>query len=180
MVIWTIGHSTRTLDVFLGLLAAHEITRLADVRRYPASRKYPHFNQEALRDSLARAGITYTAMPQLGGRRQPRLDSRNTAWRNTSFRGYADYMETPIFRASIARLTELAQHDRTAVMCAEAVWWRCHRALIADDLKAAGHRVCHILDGHETQEHPYTSAARVEHGKLSYAPNGMADRSSSR
>jgi len=168
--LWTIGHSTRTLDDFLGLLVRHEITALVDVRRFAASRKYPHFNHDALDTSLARAGIEYVPMPDLGGRRRPRPDSRNTVWRNTSFRGYADYMETPEFHAAVARLAELARHKRTAVMCSEAVWWRCHRALIADCLKAAGYRVCHILDARKTEEHPYTSAARIENGKLSYVP----------
>lgn len=170
LTIWTIGHSTRTLDEFVGLLVLHEISALVDVRRFAGSRKYPHFNHESLKNSLARVGIDYIPMPGLGGRRQPRNHSRNTVWRNASFRGYADHMETSEFRTAIVHLTEIAQEKRTVVMCAEAVWWRCHRALIADCLKAAGYRVCHILDAHKTEEHPYTSAARIENGKLSYAP----------
>ncbi|HSU24752.1 MAG TPA: DUF488 domain-containing protein, partial [Pyrinomonadaceae bacterium] len=143
--IWTIGHSTRTLDEFLQLLAVNEISLLADVRRFPASRKYPQFNQDALKASLRDAGITYAAFPELGGRRRPRPDSRNTVWRNQSFRGYADYMETDAFREGVARLWKMACHERTAVMCAEAVWWRCHRALIADYLKSRGAAVHHII-----------------------------------
>src|SRR3569833_1555872 len=168
--LWTIGHSTRTLDDFLGLLVRHEITALVDVRRFAASRKYPHFNHDALDTSLARAGFEYVPMPDLGGRRRPRdipvspcnrlsRETRCCARRCCGCRA-----------AAVARLAELARHKRTAVMCSEAVWWRCHRALIADCLKAAGYRVCHILDARKTEEHPYTSAARIENGILSYVP----------
>lgn len=166
--IWTIGHSTRSLAEFLELLAANKIEALADVRQFPASRRYPHFNQRELSQSLAQAGIEYVSLPELGGRRKPRPDSRNTAWRNESFRGYADYMETPEFRTGIQRLLALAPHKRTAVMCSEALWWRCHRALICDYLKAAGMTVEHIVDLKKNETHPYTSAARLEDGKLSY------------
>jgi uncharacterized protein (DUF488 family) len=170
LTVWTVGHSTRTLDEFLELLTANDIEALADVRRFPASRKHPHFNQDALRDSLSGIGVEYVPLPELGGRRRPRPDSHNTVWRNESFRGYADYMETEGFRAGIKRLLELARRRRTAVMCAEAVWWRCHRSLIADYLKAGGVCVRHILDGTTTEIHPYTSAARVRDGRLSYSP----------
>ena len=170
MTIWTIGHSTRSLGEFLGLLGGHAIEALADVRRFPASRKYPHFNQDALRQSLLAAGVEYVPLPELGGRRRPRPDSPNTVWRNESFRGYADYMETGEFRAGVERLLELARRKRTAVMCAEAVWWRCHRALIADYLKAAGVCVRHIMADRKDEVHPYTSAARVADGRLSYSP----------
>jgi uncharacterized protein (DUF488 family) len=170
LTVWTVGHSTRTLDEFLELLTANDIEALADVRRFPASRKHPHFNQDALRDSLSGIGVEYVPLPELGGRRRPRPDSHNTVWRNESFRGYADYMETEGFRAGIKRLLELARRRRTAVMCAEAVWWRCHRSLIADYLKAGGVCVRHILDGTTTEIHSYTSAARIRDGRLSYSP----------
>jgi uncharacterized protein (DUF488 family) len=168
--IWTIGHSTRTLDEFLDLLTVNTIEALADVRRFPASRKYPHFNQDALRNSLPGIGLEYVPLPELGGRRRPHPNSHNTVWRNESFRGYADYMETQGFHAGIERLLELARRKRTAVMCAEALWWRCHRSLIADYLKAAGVCVRHIIDGTNSEIHPYTSAARFRDGKLSYLP----------
>lgn len=170
MTFWTIGHSTRTLDEFLHLLEVHGIEALADVRRFPGSRKYPQFDQDALRAALAGVGVEYLALPELGGRRRPRHDSRNTVWRNESFRGYADHMETETFAAGIERLLALAGRKRTVVMCAEAVWWRCHRALIADYLKAAGICVRHILDANSSQVHPYTSAARLQNGKLVYTP----------
>ena len=144
-MIWTIGHSTRTLEEFIGLLQAQEIRVVADVRHYPGSRRVPHFNKEPLAKSLAAAGIEYVHLPELGGRRRARVDSPNTAWRNEAFRGYADYMMTPAFRTGIERLLDLAGRSRTAILCAEAVWWRCHRGLIADDLKVAGHEVTHIL-----------------------------------
>jgi len=169
LTIWTIGHSTRTLDEFLELLSVHAIEALADVRRFPGSRKYPHFDREALRESLANVGIEYVPLPELGGRRKPRTDSRNTAWRNESFRGYADYMETPGYRNGIERLVDLARRKRTAILCAEAVWWRCHRSLIADDLKAAGVCVRHIVGKAHSSIHPYTSAARLQDGRLSYS-----------
>ncbi len=168
LTIWTIGHSTRRLVEFLELLNANRIETVADVRRFPASRRYPHFNQRELSRSLAQAGMEYLSLPELGGRRKPRTDSRNTAWRNDVFRGYADYMETPEFRAGIERLLTVARLRRTATMCSEALWWRCHRSLISDFLKAAGVAVEHILDLHKNESHPYTSAARLEDGKLSY------------
>ena len=171
LTIWTVGHSTRTLGEFIDLLTVYEIEALADVRRFPASRKYPHFHQDALRVSLPEVGVEYALLPELGGRRRPRPDSHNTVWRNESFRGYADYMETEGFRAGIERILELASRKRTAVMCAEAVWWRCHRSLIADYLKAAGVCVRHILDGTKSELHPYTSAARFKDGTLSYSPD---------
>jgi uncharacterized protein (DUF488 family) len=170
LTVWTVGHSTRSLREFLDLLAAHGIEALADVRRFPASRKHPHFGQAALRDALREVGVEYVPLPELGGRRRPRPGSHNTVWRNESFRGYADYMETEDFRAGARRLLELARRKRTAVMCAEAVWWRCHRALIADYLKVAGVCVRHIIDDTKSEAHPYTSAARLEDGRLSYSP----------
>ncbi len=170
MRIWTIGHSTRTFDEFLALLQSADIGGVADVRRFPGSRRLPHFGRENLAEALARAGVAYEHLPELGGRRRPRPDSPNTAWRDESFRGYADYMITHEFRAGIAHLLELGGRTRTAFMCAEALWWHCHRGLIADYLKAHGHDVLHILGPGKIEPHPYTSAARIVNGVLSYAP----------
>lgn len=172
MDVWTVGHSTRTAESFVALLQAHRIEALADVRRYPASRRHPHFNSATLAASLEDARISYLPMPELGGRRAARPDSRNTVWRDPSFRGYADYMETPAFEAALEQLIAHAAKTRTAIMCAEAVWWQCHRQMIADALKARGHRVLHIMDDAKVTEHPFTSAARVIGGKLCY---GAAD-----
>jgi uncharacterized protein (DUF488 family) len=141
---------------------------LIDVRRYPASRRYPHFNAQPLADALAPASIGYVSIPELGGRRQPRPDSRNTAWRNPSFRGYADYMETAEFAQAVDQVAVMAQSDRVAIMCSEAVWWRCHRGLIADYLKIRGYPVIHLLSTTSHEDHPYTSASRIVDGRLSY------------
>lgn len=171
--LWTIGHSTRDLDEFIGLLLGNDIEVLADVRHFPGSRKYPHFNAEPLRKTIRDADISYEPFTELGGRRKVHPDSPNTAWRLPAFRGYADYMQTADFRAGIERLKELANRKRTAIMCAEAVWWRCHRGLISDVFKLNGARVLHITGSGEPREHPYTSAAHVENGKLDYAsPQG--------
>jgi uncharacterized protein (DUF488 family) len=173
MRIWTIGHSTRTIEIFISLLEEHGIKVLADVRTLPGSKRYPQFNKETLADSLGKAGVRYEHFPELGGRRKPRSDSRNTAWRNASFRGYADYMETEQFRKGVERLLDLAgQAGSTALMCAEAVWWRCHRGLISDYLKVRGIEVGHILDANKAELHPYTSAAQIVRGELSYANEG--------
>jgi uncharacterized protein (DUF488 family) len=170
MRIWAIGHSTRTIEKFISLLEEHGIKSLADVRLLPGSRRYPQFNRETLADSLGNAGIRYEHFPELGGRRKARSDSRNTAWRNESFRGYADYMETEEFHKGVGRLLDLAtQAGSTAIMCAEAVWWRCHRSLISDYLKTRGIEVTHIVDAHKTEPHPYTSAAQIVDDRLSYA-----------
>lgn len=166
--IWTIGHSTRPGPAFIALLTHHGIDTLADVRTHPGSRRYPQFNQDTLRAALAEAGIAYTHMPELGGRRKPRPDSINTAWRNDSFRGYADYMQSPVFEAGLARLQALAAGHRVAIMCAEAVWWQCHRGLIADALKVRGFDVLHIESEAAPKPHPYTPAARIVEGRLLY------------
>jgi uncharacterized protein (DUF488 family) len=167
--IWTIGHSNKPLEGFVLLLRSHQIEALADVRRFPGSRRYPHFNGELLANSLAGACIEYSHFPELGGRRPTRKDSPNTAWRNDAFRGYADFMMTEEFQRGIERLLGIAEKKRTAVMCAEALWWQCHRSLIADFLKARGMRVWHIMGEAKVEEHPYTSPARIVDGKLSYA-----------
>ena len=174
--IWTIGHSTRPIEEFIDLLREFEIGVLVDVRHYPGSRRYPHFHKEALRGALGAAGIRYEHLVELGGRRPARPDSHNLAWRNASFRGYADYMETEPFRAGVERLLDIARTDRTAIMCSEAVWWRCHRSMIADYLKAMGVEVLHILSRSKVQEHPYTSAAQIVDGRLSYASPESAPR----
>lgn len=168
MKIWTIGHSTRTGEEFGQILLAHGIRSLVDVRTFPGSRRYPQFNKPALSASLADLDIAYHHEPRLGGRRTPRKDSRNTAWRNSSFRGYADHMETEEFRDGVQKLLELSTQTRTAIMCAEALWWRCHRSLVADYLKAAGQSVIHIVDAKKVEEHSFTSAARIVKGKLTY------------
>ena len=168
ITIWTVGHSTRTAEKFLEMLQAHEIKVLVDVRSFPGSRRYPQFNRAALERELGEVGIEYRHEPRLGGRRTPRADSHNTAWKNPSFRAYADHMESEVFRSGVEELLEVAATERTAVMCAEAVWWRCHRSLIADYLKAEGHTVLHIIDQHKTEEHPFTSAAMIIKGELSY------------
>jgi uncharacterized protein (DUF488 family) len=169
LTVWTIGHSSRSFSEFLGLLESQGIARVADVRRHAGSRAHPHFNPEPLQAALATAGIEYNAFPELGGRRKPRPDSANTAWRNTSFRGYADYMETAEFRAALDHLVEAAAQRSTTLMCSEAVWWRCHRALIADALKAEDILVLHIMDGPKIVEHPFTAPARIVDDRLSYA-----------
>ena len=190
MRIWTIGHSTRAIDEFISLLEENEIKLLVDVRAWPSSRRYPQFNKDTLAESLNAHGIRYQHFPELGGKRKAKPDSGNTAWHNASFRGYADYMETEEFEKGIERLLDVAaqgaapkafgaevKHDgweavtpwRTAIICAEAVWWRCHRALIADYLKARGVEVLHILGANKVDPHPYTSTARIVNGELSYA-----------
>lgn len=161
-VIWTIGHSTRPQDVFLALLDAHGVRAIADVRRFPASRRHPHFNRDAMTQWLAEAGIGYTHFADLGGRRAPAPDSRNTGLRNASFRGYADYMATPPFRNALERLVIMAREQPTAVMCAEAVYWQCHRTFIADGLTARGLDVRHILDASTARPHRIHELARVE------------------
>ena len=172
MKIWTIGHSTRPLKEFLALLAQHEIQAIADVRRHPGSRRQPQFGQDALNNALVTHGIVYQWIPALGGRRRPRPDSPNNAWRNDSFRGYADHIQSDEFAKGLHELLELAGRLRTALMCAELLWWRCHRALIADVLRVRGIEVIHILDEKKVISHPYTSAARIVHGRLNYGLEG--------
>lgn len=156
--IWTIGHSNRSETEFIACLKSFRIEILVDVRRFAGSKKYPQFNVDALEKYLPQADIQYIQMPSLGGRRKPIPNSRNTVWRNEAFRGYADYTETKEFNQAIAQLTDYASSYRTAYMCSEAVWWRCHRAIISDYLKVQGWTVMHIMkEGHAT-EHPFTTA----------------------
>lgn len=168
--IWTVGHSTRTLEQLLGLLGAHAIEAVADVRRFPGSRRYPWFASDALARSLPAHGIDYAWLPQLGGRRKVQPGSANGGWRNESFQGYADHLASAEFADGLDRVLELAARRRTALMCAEALWWRCHRALISDVLKLRGIEVVHILDEAKATPHEFTSPARVEDGQLTYPP----------
>ena len=179
--IWTIGHSTREIGVFISLLRENEIKLVADVRMFPGSKRYPQFGREALNESLGKAKIGYEHFPELGGRRKARTDSKNTAWHNEAFRGYADYMETRDFRKGIDRLLDIAERNGpTAIMCAEAVWWRCHRSLISDYLKTRGVEVLHILDRKRVEAHSFTSAAKIVNGQLSYAENQLFSEGRSR
>jgi uncharacterized protein (DUF488 family) len=166
--IWTIGHSTRSLDEFLALLHSFHISMLVDIRNYPGSKRYPHFNKEALEVSLPANHIQYLHLKELGGRRKPVEGSINTAWRNTAFRGYADYMQSQDFKKAIEILEALAQKQATAYMCSEAVWWSCHRSLVSDYLKWKGWTVLHIMDVDKATEHPYTKPARIIDGRLRY------------
>ncbi len=166
--IWTIGHSNRTIEEFLDLLRGEEIAVLADIRRFPGSRKYPHFNPDPIAASLERAGIEYLMFKELGGRRKTSADSPHTVWRNEAFRGYADYMDTAEFTAGLERLMELGSRRRTVIMCSEAVWWRCHRSMVADALRVQGVQVLHIMAKGKTTEHPYTAPAQIIDGRLYY------------
>ncbi len=168
VVIYTIGHSNREIDEFIELLKKNNIEVLIDVRKLPGSTKYPHFNQKELSNTLSSADILYVHLKELGGRRKQNKDSINTIWKNKSFQAYADYMSTAEFLKGIDILLEYASKKRAAVMCSEAVWWRCHRALIADYLKSTGTEVYHIMSTTSNQLHPFTSAARIREGKLFY------------
>lgn len=168
-ILYTIGHSTRELDSFMELLLQNNIAILVDVRRFPGSRKFPHFNKERLAQSLKDRKIEYLHCEALGGRRKPKENSNNLIWRNKSFQAYADYMETEDFKNAIAKLTSIAAHKTTAIMCSEAVWWRCHRALISDYLKVKGWTVLHIISESNPSEHPFTSAAKIIDDKLTYS-----------
>lgn len=174
--VWTLGHSTRPLEEFLELLSRFRIEALADVRRFAGSRRYPQYGGSALEKTLAERGMEYRWLPELGGRREPRSDSPHTAWRNASFRGYADHMDSTEFARALGELMELARRRRTAIMCAEALWWRCHRGLIADALRVRGFEVLHILGDSPPVAHPFTPAARIVDGKLNYSAAQSAPR----
>ncbi|MGQ4659454.1 DUF488 family protein [Lysobacter sp. F6437] len=167
--LWTIGHSTRPWEVFLDMLGDARIGALVDVRRFAGSRRNPQFSGETMARELPTAGIEYVAAPDLGGRRKADPDTHNTAWRNASFRGYADYMETQPWQAARDRLAKRAADKRVAIMCAEALWWQCHRGLISDDFKVHGWEVIHLMAPGKQDTHPYTSAARIVGGKLDYS-----------
>lgn len=167
--IWTIGHSTRTFEDFVEMLRAHKIEKLVDVRHYPGSRKFPQFNKDNLEEALPKCNIEYEHIVDLGGRRKVDPESKNDAWRLASFRGYADYMETEQFKEALEKLKILASEKNTAIMCAEAVWWSCHRSMISDILKAEGWKVLHIMSEKSANEHPYTAPAKIVDGKLNYS-----------
>jgi uncharacterized protein (DUF488 family) len=167
-IVYTVGHSTRTGDAFIALLEAHAVTSLADVRTVPRSRHNPQFNSDTLADSLAAHGIGYVRFPGLGGFRRTTPASLNAGWRNLSFRGYADYMQTPAFAENLDLLMTLASEETVAVMCAEAVPWRCHRSLIADALVVRGIRAEEIVSEHKTTAHKLTPFAHVDGTTLTY------------
>lgn len=166
--VWTIGHSTRSPDELLALLRAHGVTTVADVRRFPGSRRQPQLARERLEPWLRARGIDYEWFPDLGGRRTPREGSPNLGWRVAGFRGYADHMASPEFAAAFARLRALAQARPTALLCAEALWWRCHRRLLADALAASGDEVRHIQTATRAPIHRIAPPARLEGGRLTY------------
>jgi uncharacterized protein (DUF488 family) len=176
-VVLTIGHSTRTLEVFLHLLQANRVTRLVDVRTIPRSRHNPQFNQETFPDALHAAGITYQHVAGLGGLRHTRPDSPNKGWRNMSFRGFADYMQTADFKENLQALIDLARQERVALMCAEAAPWRCHRSLIADALSVRGLRVEHIMSEVKCLSHSLRPWARVTGMRITYPPGPGAELS---
>ncbi len=166
--IFTIGHSTRSIEEFLELLFSFDIKIVADIRRLPGSRKFPQFDQDALKISLEENGIEYVYIENLGGRRKVAPDSKNTTWRNKSFQAYADYMETKSFQHGAQELEKLALEKPTTMMCSEAVWWRCHRSMVSDYFKAKGWEVLHIMSLGKATEHPYTAPARIVDGKVFY------------
>jgi uncharacterized protein (DUF488 family) len=175
ITVWTVGHSTRSWEEFVALLRAYELQAVADVRRLPGSRRLPQFDQDAMADNLTANGISYRWFPALGGRRRAHKDSANTGWRNLSFRGYADHLESQEFATGLAELLQLAEQARTTLMCAEAVWWRCHRRLIADVLLLRGVEVIHILDETHTTRHSHSPPARVVNGQLTYPGDATSD-----
>jgi uncharacterized protein (DUF488 family) len=173
----TVGHSTRTLEEFLDLLRAHEVNEILDVRKMPGSTAHPHFNQDTLSAALKHAGIGYVHVPALGGLRRRQADSPNGGWRNRSFQGYADYMQTEEFEAGLQSVIESARRRRVALMCAEAVPWRCHRSLIADALVARGIPVEHIMSPTRRQSHTLRPFAHVEGDRVTYPPEAGEDTS---
>jgi uncharacterized protein (DUF488 family) len=175
MVLFTVGHGAGRVEELIARLTAQRVTRLVDVRTAPASRKHPHFGKEALAASLSRAGIAYEWAPDLGGWRRPSKDSPHTALRSGAFRGYADHMATPAFRRALAHVLGRAEEGPTAVLCAESLWWRCHRSLLADAATVAGCEVRHILPDGRVEGHRLRPAARVVDGALVYdRPEGQA------
>ncbi len=167
--IYTIGHSTHSIEEFLSMLQVYDIKLLADIRSLPGSRKFPQFNQDELKASLEEVGIQYVHLTDLGGRRKKNKDSKNNRWNNDSFKGYADYMETENFQNAVENLEELALQQPLVYMCSEAVWWRCHRSMVSDYLKAKGWQVLHIMGLNKVQEHPYTSPAIIIGDKVCYS-----------
>ena len=168
MTIWTVGHSTLTAAAFVELLEAHAIKGVADVRAIPASRRHPHFGQQALSRLLAEHGIEYRHVPELGGHRRPRPDSPNGAWRQEAFRGYADHLGTSAFRSGLQRVLDFASRFAVSVLCAERRWKDCHRQLIADVLIVGGHEVRHIMNADEAEPHQLSRYARVSGAEVTY------------
>jgi uncharacterized protein (DUF488 family) len=166
--IWTVGHSTRSIDEFLAVLAPYDIELVADVRRFPGSRRLPQYSAPAFEEALATHGVAYHWLPDLGGRRRPDPDSPNDAWRHPAFRGYADYVATDPFAEGLFELLIAAQGLRTAVMCAEVLWWRCHRRIVADVLASLGVPVVHIRDARVSEPHRLAPPARIVDGHLTY------------
>ena len=168
--VFTVGHSTLPIDQFAALLETYGIQTLADIRTVPRSRHNPQFNSDALAAALRGHHIGYVALPGLGGLRRPRKDSPNTGWRNESFRGYADYMQTPAFADALGTLIEMSRHERVAIMCAEAVPWRCHRSLVADALNVRDIPVVEILSASSHRPHKLTPFAHVQGTTVTYPP----------
>ena len=168
LTVYTIGHSTHPFDVFLGLLQAQGVVQVADVRTVPRSRRHPQFERDRLEASLQAAGLAYRHFPGLGGLRKPRPDSANTAWRNENFRGYADYMQSAAFRTALVEFEAFAREGRTAAMCAEAIWWQCHRRLLADALLVLRVPVRHILPSGAAKPHELSEFAREHLGGVIY------------
>ena len=166
--LWTVGHSTRSIEEFTQLLEAHSIELVVDVRRFPGSRRLPHFASDALRESLERATIEYQWIESLGGRRRPNVESPNVGWRHPAFRAYADYIATEEFAAGLFELLMLAEGMRTAIMCSEVLWWRCHRRLIADVATSLDYHVMHLRDLRNVEIHRIAAPAAVVQGSLSY------------
>jgi uncharacterized protein (DUF488 family) len=175
-IVLTIGHSTRILDEFIKILQAHRATLVVDIRTVPRSRRNPQFNKETIPESLKEAGIGYMHMPGLGGLRHPTRDSQNTGWRNASFRGFADYMQTEEFEETIKALIQLAEKERIALMCAESLPWRCHRSLIADALIVRGIKVEHIMSATNRTAHVLTPFALVDGRRITYPASSETEQ----
>lgn len=166
--VWTVGHSTRSCEAFIALLKHHGVQAIADIRRFPGSRRLPQYMSEHLESSLAAHGIAYAWIESLGGRRKAPADAAPSAWRNASFRGYAEHLKSDEFAAGLHQLLSMATLQPTAMMCAELLWWRCHRSMVADVLKLQGIDVLHIQDEQRVVVHPFTSPARQVGGMLTY------------
>ncbi len=174
-ILYTIGHSTRDIEEFLLMLNNFGIECLVDVRRFPSSKKFPAYNQDSLCQTLKEEGIEYVHSEALGGRRKALKESPNSVWHHPSFRGYADYMETTDFAEAVSELEVIATAKATAIMCSEAVFWRCHRSMISDYLKSESYQVLHIMSPTKLTEHPYTAPAHIEDGKLTYHEEAAED-----
>lgn len=168
--IWTVGHSSRTWTAFLALIRAHDIEAIVDVRRFPGSRRYPWFARDMMSGQLSSDGVDYLWLEALGGRRKAQPGSPNGAWRNAAFQGYADHMTSTVFQAGLSQVIDLGTRKHTAVMCAEALWWQCHRRLIADLLSYRGHEVLHIMDEKTAQPHSIEPSAQAAGKNLVYPP----------